>query len=221
MDQTVNKSFVKYLIQYRRVFFVLSCFCLLALVTIGMSGCAVPTWLSDASQVISTIGLTFTQVAALVASLTGNTALASVLGLVSTWISKVQTGVADMQQLIGQYQASPSTGLLGKIEAALADLQANVVQDFSNAGLPPALLSVISGIAAATNSLLAEWSSAISGAKSASNSAEVKAATERFTALADNLGASIAAYKATVSKILTTPTGDATIDAAMAKAQVA
>ena len=130
----------------------------------------------------------------------------------------MQTGLGDITALITQYTAAPSATLLAEIEAALADVTANVKQDFSNLGLPASVLSVIEGITALALNLLTEWSAAITGVTTASTSTELHAAVEKINTLGNALPQAMADFKAGVNAVLSTPTGDAEIDAALAKA---
>ena len=207
---------LRFLIAYRRQFMLAAFGILLATIALPMMGCGIPAWLTDAQSVIGVIGASFTSIASFIAALTGNAALSAALAVVSAWITKVQTGVSDLEELITQYQDSPSTGLLANIESALADLQANVVQDFSNLGLPSSVLNVISGIAGLVDGLLTKWSAAISGVKTAASPSHFKAATAHMTFLAESLPDDIAQLKAGVNGYLTAKTGDAEVDAALA-----
>jgi hypothetical protein len=208
-----------FLMLHRNFFLRFAFLALVFTAALYMTACGVPAWLTDAGSIIALVGSSFTSIAAFVAGLTGNAALAALLTTVSKWITTVQTGISDLQALITQYQASPSTGLLAQIESALTDLKTNVQQDFSNLGLPPAVLTVIAGIAALAANTLAEWDLAIQGIKTAPTSAAFKEATAKLSAVADALPQSIAAYKVNVNKILTTKTGDPMVDAALAKTQ--
>ena len=208
----------KFLIAHRRSFWNIALmFCVLT-AALCCTACGVPTWLSDASSIIALVGASFASIASFIAGLTGNTALAALLATVSKWITTVQTGISDLQALITQYQASPSTGLLAEIESALADLKTNVEQDFSNLGLPPSVLSVIAGIAGEAARLLATWDLAIQGIKTAPTTAALHAAVAHLSTVADNLPAQMASYKAAVNAILNTKTGDPATDAALAGA---
>lgn len=208
---------MKFLMKHHRTLMQFSFLLFLLVTTLSLTGCGVPAWLSDAGNIIALVGASFTSIASFVAGLTGNAALAALLATVSTWITKVETGISDLEALISQYQTSPSTGLLAEIEASLADVQTNVQQDFSNLGLPAAVLSVISGIAGVAANLLIQWSNAINGVKTAKTGADFKTAMAKLTSLADNLPTSIAQYKVAVNAILDTPTDDAMVNAALAK----
>jgi hypothetical protein len=207
-----------FLIAHRRHFHYIALACAVLTVSMLCSGCGVAAWLTNAGAIIATMGESFTTLAAFVASLMGNSALASLLTTISKWITTVQTGIADLQTYITQYKASPTTGLLAKIEQAMATLKANVATDFSNLGLPASILNVIAGIAGLAANLLAEWDLAIQGVKTAPTAAEAHTAFAHLSTVAENLPTSLATYKASVIKLLTTPTGDAQIDSALAAA---
>lgn len=212
------KHIRNFLIRSRRAFFMVTLASFAFTLCLLMTGCAAPVWLTDASEIITLVGASFTSIASFIAGLTGNAALAALLAIVSTWIGKVQTGLGDITALITQYTAAPSATLLAEIEAALADVTANVKQDFSNLGLPASILSVIAGIAALALNLLTEWSAAITGVTTASTSTELHAAVEKINTLGNALPQAMADFKAGVNAVLSTPTGDAEIDAALAKA---
>jgi hypothetical protein len=209
---------MSFLIQHRRFFSRLSLWSFAFTICMMATACAAPTWLTDATNILTVVGASFTSIASFIAGLTGNTALAALLAVVSTWIAKVQTGLSDLSTLVAQYQEAPSATLLSEIEAGLEDVTTNVQQDFSNLGLPASILSVITGIAALALNLLTEWSVAIAGVKNAATPDDFKAASATLSDLAKNLPQQVATFKAGVNGILNTPTGDAEVDAALAKA---
>ena len=199
---------MKFLIKYRRSFMVLGLFVGLFAITNLLAGCGLPAWLTDASSIIALVGSSFTSIASFVAGLTGNVALAAALATVSAWITKIQTALADVEALVEQYQEAQNPTVLADIEAALADLETNVQQDFSNLGLPAGVLSVIAGIASLALSQLEAWGSLIGAIKAP--------ATAKVTLV---VPMSKKEFKAAVNKILSTPTGDPQVDIALAKAK--
>ena len=200
------KSITLFTARHRRGFFVLSAIFALLTVCLMATGCAAPTWLTDAGTIISLVGTSFASIASFIAGLTGNTALAAALAVVSEWIAKVQTGIQDIENLVDQYNEAPNPTLLADIEAACADVQTNIKQDFSNLGLPAVILNVIAGIAGLALEQLEAWSSL-------------------FPALAAKPGDKVSfvtpmnkkQFKAAVNAILDTTTGDVEVDAALAK----
>lgn len=197
---------LKALIKFHRQFTALAILLLIGMFTIGLAGCGVPTWLTDAQSIIGLAATSLATIGSFIAGLTGNAALAAGLAVISAWIQEVETGLNDVEELITQYNASPNPTLLANIEAALADVETNLQKDFSNLGLPTSILSVIAGIAGLALSQLQAWGSLLPAAQSK--------AMASFTV---RVPYTKAEYKALVNGILTTPTGDAEVDAALAK----
>ena len=206
----------RFLIRNRRAFTTFGFALMLIVFCLHMTACGIAAWLSSAGSIIGTVSATFISLAAFVAGLTGNTALATLLTTVSTWITLIQTGLSDLNALIAQYKASPSATLLAQIESALADVQANIKQDFSNLGLPSSVLAVISSVAGEAAQLLLSWDEAIQGIKTANTTAEAHAAMQKLDTLSASLDADIAAYRGRVNYILGETTGDPATDAALA-----
>lgn len=199
---------MKVLIAYRRAFMIVAALAGLYAACSMLAACGLPVWLTDASGIIALVGSSFTSVASFIAGLTGNAALAAALATVSTWITKIQTALGDIETLVEQYQEAENPTVLADIEAALADLETNLQTDFSNLGLPSGVLSVIAGIAGLALSQLQAWAALISGMKATA------AQKVEF-----NVPLTKKEFKAAVNKILSTPTGDPQVDAALAKAQ--
>lgn len=201
------KMLLRFCLIYRRPLFgVAAAFAFLAFM-LPMMGCAAPTWLTDASQIITLVGASFASIASFVAGLTGNAALAAALAVVSTWITNVQAGLSDIETLVDQYNEAPNPTLLSDIESALADVEQNVQTDFSNLGLPASILSVIAGIAGLALQQLVAWRSLFPSVSISAGS--------KFTI---TVPMTKKEFKAAVNKILETPTGDRIVDVALAKA---
>lgn len=196
----------RFLIKHRHHF--LSLAILLAIGTVAMlvSGCAVPTWLTDANQIIGMVGTSITAIGSFVAALTGNAALAAGLALVQAWIVKVEQGLTDVEALVAQYNTTPDASTLSKLEAALADVSQNLAIDFANTGLPSTILNTIAGIAALALSQLQAWGSLLPAAKATPGA--------KFTVI---VPFDKKHYHAAVKALLSEPTGDTVIDAALAK----
>jgi hypothetical protein len=189
--------------------------CLVAFgLTLCVTGCAAPTWLTDAQSIIGQVGVSIATIGSFIASLTGNAALAAVLAEVSTWITEVENGITDLESLISQYTSTPNSTLLTQIEAALTDVQTNLQKDFSNLGIPASILAVIAGIAALALSQLEAWGSLIPGLKAA-DTLEAKLSFLHSQPKAPGLTA--AEYQAEVVRILSTPQDDPTAESALAK----
>lgn len=197
-----------FLIRHRSALRVLSLLLVVFTVALLMSGCAAPTWLTDANQIIGMVGSSIAAIGGFIAALTGNAALAAGLAVVSTWLTKIEQGIADVEQLVEQYNAAPDATTLASIEAALLDVETNIQQDFSNLGLPTSVTSVIAGVAALALSQLQAWGTMIPAIKA--NAMQSFVLKVPYTK---------AQFKEAVNGILSTPTGDAEVDAALAKAK--
>lgn len=195
-------------IKYRRAFMSFALLLVIGMFTMVMAGCAAPTWLTDANNIVALVGTSITAIGSFIAGLSGNAALAAGLAVLTEWITKIEQGISDIEALVSQYNSSPTPTLLGDIEAALSDLEANVQQDFSNLGLPTTILSVVAGVAALALSQLEAWGSLIPATKATA-----------MMALTVKVPYTKKEYKEAVNKILSTPTGDAEVDAALAKAR--
>lgn len=196
----------KFCVRYHRQFMLLAVLFAVVPVAMLVAGCGAPTWLTDANSIIGLVGSSVAAIGSFIAGLTGDAALAAALAVVATWVTKVQTGISDLDELISQYQSAPSPTLLTDIESALSDVQTNLAQDFSNLGLPTAVLSTIAAIAGLALTQIEAWGSllpALSANAMQTVTIKVPYTKKEFQQLVD--------------KILTTPTGDAEVDTALAK----
>lgn len=193
------------LIRYARTFMNVALLLFVGIVCMAMAGCGAPVWLTDASSIIGLVGASVTSIGSFVAGLTGNVALSAALAVIGTWITKIQTGIGDIEALVTSYNASPNPTVLADIEAALDDVSTNLATDFSNLGLPTSILSVIEGFAGLVSSQLKAWGSLIPAVK-ATSMQEIKLTVpythKEFAAAFDKLFE---------------PTGDAEVDAIKAK----
>ena len=138
------RSFV---IAHHRAFVQLGLALLFVSAALFVCGCAVPTWISDIDNLIPVILSAFGGLASVITGFLGGSALATTI---TNWITEIETGVNDVEELVQQYQQSSDPTVLNDIEAALADVKTNLQTDFSNLGLPAVLLSVIAQVASIT-----------------------------------------------------------------------
>lgn len=199
----------RFCIRHHRALTAVGCALFVLTVCLPLIACGLPVWLTDAGSIIALIGSSFTSIAAFVAGLTGNVALAATLATVSAWITKIQTGLTDLDALVEQYQQDANPTVLSDIEATLADIKANLATDFSNLGLPSQVLSVIANVAALALQQLEAWSSLIPAVSASSTAGSA-------TTVAIKIPLTKAQFKAAHNAILA-PTGDPEVDAVLAK----
>lgn len=196
--------------RHRYFFFTLSLACALFAVCMVMSGCNTPAWLTDAEQLIPILGATITSVLSFIAGLTGNPALSAVLGTISTIITDVGNGLAELETLINQYKSSPNETTLQKIEDIANLISSNLNQILQATGLPDAIASKIQAWASLVLSQLEAWLAILPALKTAALTGKVSAKP-----LNDQI-MSASALKSAANEIWATKTGDPAVDAALA-----
>jgi hypothetical protein len=126
----------------------------------------------------------------------------------------VGNGLTDIEKLINDYKASPSDSLLTQIEALAQDIQSNLNTILSNTGLPAALQATIGAWANLALSQLEAWLAVLPSLKAAVVAQNVHTMAKP----ADDRIMSAAALRDSFNAILDKKTGDAVVDAALAKA---
>lgn len=197
---------MKFLVQHHRLFTGLGC-ALLGLSLLSLvAGCAAPTWITDISNLLPIVLSAFAGLSSVVLGYLGAGTLASTI---TTWITEIQNGIADIQEMVKQYEAAPNPTLLSNIEALLADVSANIQQDFSNLGIPAALLAIIASVASIALETLQSISSVIP--------ALAAKAGDKFTVTTPKTKAEL---KAALQAVFSAPTGDAKLDSLLAKVKL-
>lgn len=178
-------------------------FCLLA------TGCVAPIWLVDAEGVAAVLVASATSIGSFVAGLTGNTIAADVLAAISTWASKVEAGLKNVQSLIQNYKVSPNESLLQEIDQATQTIVADI----------PALAS-IGNVPAAVSAKLEAWGQLVLSQLQSITSVLPLAAARPApgSVVAVTIPLPTASIKAAHNSLLTAATGDADVDTAAAAA---
>ena len=204
----------KFCTENRRALLTLSMISGVFAVCMGIMACGVPTWLTDAESLVPIVAASVTSILSFIAGMTGDSALSALLTTITGIISDVGNGLADLEKLISDYKASPSDSLLTQIEAVAEDIKANLAQVLSNTGLPAALAATIAAWANLALSQLEAWLAVLPNLKAAVVAQNVHTLAKP----ADDRIMSAAALKSAFNAILDTRTGDAKVDAALAKA---
>lgn len=195
--------FRMFLANHWRLFAALSIIC----ATIYMGGCGPLTWLSDALQILPIAGSMLASVLTLIGALTGSTVETAIAAKVSAIISKAMAGITDLETIINEYKANPSTTLLGSIEEGTQAVIDKITQLLTDTGITDAATQ--SKVTAILNLFLTE----------------VKAFATLLPALNVSSGQTLTVTvpmtskqaKAAFNTIIATPTGSPAVDAALAK----
>lgn len=175
----------------RRFFSLLALF----LGVLWMSGCTA-AWLGAVSALLPALEAAVSAAVAFVLALEGKTVPPSVAAAIKKIGSDVAAEIANVQQLIAQFKASASTGLLSQIQAVLNAVVQNLANILSAAnvtdGSTVAKITQLVGLAvAAAQAILALIPVAIakmnSGASHAELQAEDKVATQAIEVSTKNL----------------------------------
>jgi len=192
-----------FLARHRRELAFLSLLCFIVV----LAGCAALTWLTDANSILGVAGDTLAGVLGLIASLTGSVLAASIASEISTVITDAQAGVNDVETMVEEYQQNPSPTLLGSIEAGTQAVITNIKQFLSDTGITNAKAQeVVTAILQLFLSQVENWATLLPalGAQAGDKLAIIIPMNKKQ-------------FKAAYNKILSTPTGDPNVDAALAK----
>ena len=198
------KTLKQFLVKYHW-FFVALLFVQLAFIC---AGCAALTWLTDALNILPIAAQGVSVILTAIAALSGGTILpVDVAAAVSAIIAKVVGGIKDIEAIVEEYKANPSTTLLGDIEEALQAVIDNINNFLSDTGIANAALqSVIkNALQWALNEL--ESFQSLLPALTAEPGLRMTIVVPMTTKQA----------KAAFNTILNTPTGEPEVDAVLAK----
>ena len=141
------KNIQKFTARWHRAFTCLGLF--LGVLTICQltAGCDLPAWIQTANSIIPVLVTSAGSVLSLLAGLTGNAALASVVILLTGWGAKLQAGMQNIESLVSEYQSNPSDTLLENIEAAAQAVISDIPSFAQVEGIPASLSGVIQSFA--------------------------------------------------------------------------
>jgi len=172
----------------------------------ALAACSLPTWIATANSILPIAGEMAAGVLALIAAFTGGPD-AGAIATMNTVISAVSKALADIQAMVDEYNSTPTTSLLTEIQAGIQAVIDQVKQLMNDTGLTNTSLQ--NKVLAVLQLLLTEitaWSTMLP--------ALAGKAGETFTLTIplDSKG-----LKQAYNAILNTPTGDSSVDAAVAK----
>lgn len=101
-------------------------FVLVPMLVVALAGCGVAQWVKVAEQILPVVLPMVTNMVTAVTLLEGRTVSVSDLNTITKTANQVSADLNLAGQLVSQYQASPNATTIGKINAALADVNANL-----------------------------------------------------------------------------------------------
>jgi len=110
----------------------------------AIEGCAVPSWVNTAIADLPTILNIVTTVATIVAdAVTGGALTPAIAAIIATATAAVNVAIPVIQQLIKDYQANPTAGIIENIKTALLDVQNQLGQILTAAHVLNATLRAV------------------------------------------------------------------------------
>jgi hypothetical protein len=196
----------KFCTKYHRLFVVL----LLVQVSLLVVGCGALTWLTDAQNILPIVGNMVGLVLTLIATLSGGSILpVAIATVVTEVITRALAGIKDIEAMVAEYKSTPTTDKLSQIEAATKAIIDNLdsflndtLGTIANQALHEkikAILTLVLNEVVAFASLLPALHASAGQKISITVPLTSKAAKDAFNA------------------ILSTPSGDAAVDAALAQ----
>ena len=179
----------------------------LVLVTMAtMTACGLPQWIATAQSILPVAVQMALGIISLIAALSGKTLSPEVVATLDSVVGKIQLALQDLANMVSEYNSNPSTTLLGEIEAGTKAVIDNITQLLADTGITDAATQ--SKVVNILNLILEElvaWGSLLPLLKAQAGETHtitVPLATKEF--------------KAKYNTLLNTPTGSATVDAALA-----
>lgn len=140
------RNILNFLATHRRGLFVLGCALLSFSALCLITGCGVPTFLTDLETIIPVAGSAISGILALIGGLTGNVAVEAAATEINVIVTKIDAEFTQINTLITNYKANPSDTLLENIEAGIAEVNADLANILEVAGLPAALATTIQNV---------------------------------------------------------------------------
>ena len=174
--------------------------------TVALTGCAVPLWLSDAGNIMPILLSTATSVLGFIGTISGNPEIAVAMGLINTYMTDVENGLKELEELIGEYNETPNETVFQKIQGVAALVSQNLTLILEATGLPAAVATKIQSFATLILGQLNSWLSLLPtlSAKAGEKVTLTVPLTKKE-------------YAAMYNKVREEATGDPVVDAALAK----
>lgn len=207
------------LVRYREVFRAVLVVSLLSLPVVWLAGCGLATWLADANSILPVIANSVVSLLSLIALIRGGAVSAAEADTVTTWATSAENAITAIQTMVEDYQQQASTTLLGDIQAAVKAFTDDATKFLSALHVvDPASQAKIEDIVQLILSQVQAWATVIP-ALTATSTTAVNAARVfvRATTVQLTVPLTKKAYKQAFDQILSTPSGSAEVDAALAK----
>jgi len=179
-----------------------------------VTGCIAPTWLTDAEALMPVLIASGTSILSFIGVVSGNPEIGAALAVAMPIIKDVLAGLKDLDAMIREYKGTKDDSIMTKIEDTAAVVRDNLSKLLADVGLPAVLAAKLSQWAELVISQLDAWLEILPAIKTGVETKTIahmpKPASDKVMR-ADDL-------KNAFNNLLDQPTGDPTIDDALAAA---
>lgn len=171
------------------------------------------SWITEANSIVAAMIPAALNILALIAAFSGSTVTPTAVAEVEAVGTKIQNGLTLLGELISSYTAANATTVLGEINAAIADVKANLAQILPLLNVTdPATLAKINAVIGVVEAELQSLEALIPLIQTP------PASTEEFkAAIASSKLLTAKQFHVAFVKAFTAPTGDVHVDEVVAK----
>jgi hypothetical protein len=196
---------------------------LLGLVVLNLAACGLATWLSDANTILPVVLDSVLGVLTLVSTLRGGALSPAEADAITNFGASIQNALQQIQTMVDDYEQSASATLLAEITAAVNAVKSDLANFLPTVRITdPATQAEIEDVFTLVSEQITAWATvipALTGTATATvptpaGSAHLTVAHDKFELVTP---LSKKAYKAAYNAILARMTGNAEVDAALAK----
>jgi hypothetical protein len=196
---------------------------LLGLAVLNLAACGLATWLSDANTILPVLLDSVLGVLTLVSTLRGGALSPAEADAITNFGASIQNALQQIQTMVDDYEQSASATLLGEITAAVNAVKTDLANFLPTIHVTdPATQAEIEDIFTLVSEQITAWATVIPALTgTATATVPPMPTTEHLTVIHDKFELvtplSKKAYKAAYNAILARTTGNAEVDAALAK----
>lgn len=137
---------MKFLTRYHRALFVFGCAILTLTAMVFITGCGVPTFLTDLETIVPVAAGAVSGLLAILGGITGNAAETAAAEAINVIVAKIDDEFTELNSLIAEYKSNPNDTLLENIEAAVQEVTSDLSNILTIAGLPTNVATTIQNV---------------------------------------------------------------------------
>ena len=129
---------MKFITKYHRAIQLAANIALILACALWLAGCSIATWIADANQIIPIAASMAAAILQLIGALGGTAISAAAMDTLNKVMTDIEGGLKSISDMVAEYQANPSTTLLAQIEEGTKAVIDNVGNFLANTGIEDA-----------------------------------------------------------------------------------